>query len=661
MDDSQKQKIELELRQRFESAFQQEQERRLAEEWRKKEEEEQAQKAREESAAKCQIPKEEEEAFRAQLEEKLQKEMEQKFGFSLDLDKSSSVDSNGENNARLSELSHPWIYIADDSDEMSRVIGASAAQEGCQVGRWRTSLEATQQISLKRPLVVFVGKHFNANTPLPIVRLAQRHNVAVVMHGVFHTTEDVRFAAQMGVVNCLAAPLSIETVTPSLVGALAFAKGALRRDVALSSAAALTVSDAGGGSTTASTREKAKFLLDKADGALALPQAAAQIIEMCSQQTVDTAQLAKHVEMDPAVSTTLFKRANSAAFGGSKRTTTVKDAIVRLGFQMVRSIVTLMSVYRFSDASAKSFLFNRLGCWIHSLGVGLIAARLSKQVRFGNPDDLFLAGVLHDFGCLLFDDHLHKEHMEMLQKAAEQRISRRAAEIETFGMAHDHLGGEITLQWHLPKEICEAIAAHHEPFGDQMSEQLSVGKVIFVANLMAKALLIGNGGDNYAEPLPNHIWNRFHMNQISLRAFIGGVIDGVVEHVNLLGLSREKAGLGPLTLSKDQCVYVMEGEISDRLLDLFFGLQGLNTLHSRDSDSLGVNPVIVIYDFRSGTPKLTDDSRSRITGSKAIHIVVKANNQEMSEFVPSGADVLQVPLDYTEFLQVLQKHANALH
>jgi hypothetical protein len=151
------------------------------------------------------------------------------------------------------------------------------------------------------------------------------------------------------------------------------------------------------------------------------------------------------------------------------------------------------------------------------------------------------------------------------------------------------------------------------------------------------------------------------MNQISLRAFIGGVIDGVVEHVNLLGLSREKAGLVPLTLSRDQCVYVMEGEISDRLLDLFFGLQGLNTLHSRDSDSLGVNPVIVIYDFRRGTPKLTDDSRSRITGSKAIHIVVKANNQEMSEFVPSGADVLQVPLDYTEFLQVLQKHANALH
>ena len=305
-------------------------------------------------------------------------------------------------------------------------------------------------------------------------------------------------------------------------------------------------------------------------------------------------------------------------------------------------------------------MFNRLGCWIHSLGVGLIARELSKQVRFGNQEDLFLAGVLHDFGCLLFDDHLHEEHTKMLQKAAEQRISQRAAEIETFGMSHDQLGGEITLRWHLPKEICEAIATHHEPFGNKMPERLSVGKVIFVANLMAKALLIGNGSDNYAEPLPDHIWNGFQMNQVPLRTFIGTVIDGLVEYVNLLGLSREKAGLMPLTLPKDQWVYVVEGEISDRLLDLFFGLQGLNTSHSRDSDPLGINPVIVIYDLRRGTPKLTDDLRSRITDSKATHIVIKADNQEIPEFVPSGADVLQAPLDYIELLQVLQMHANAL-
>jgi HD-like signal output (HDOD) protein len=654
MDDTQKQKIESELRQKLEGAFQQEQERR------KKDEEAPEQKTAEESAATVQPSKNEEEAYRAQLEQKLQKEMEHKFGFSLDRGESSSAVSDGENNARLSELSHPWVYIADDDDEMSSIIRASATQEGFQVGRWRTSLEVAQQIPLKKPLVVFVGKHFNSNTPLPVVRLAQGHNVAVVMHGVFRTAEDVRFAAQMGVVSCLAAPLSIETVTPSLINALAFAKGVLKRQVALSSAAGSATSSGGDGLKTTSAREKAKFLLEQADNALALPQAAARIIEMCSQQNVDSARLAKHVELDPAVSATLFKRANSAAFGGMTRITAVKDAIVRLGFQMVRSVVTLMSVYRFSDANAKSFVFNRLGCWIHSLGVGLIATELSKQARFGNKDDVFLAGVLHDFGCLLFDDHLHKEHMEMIQKAAEKRISRRVAETETFGMTHDHLGGEITLRWHLPKEICRAIETHHEPFGNKMPEQLSVGKVIFVANMMAKALLIGSGGDNYAEPLPDHIWKGFQMNQVPLRTFIGTVIDGVVEHVNLLGLSREKAGLVPLPLSKDQWVYVMEGEISDRLLDLFFGLQGLNTSHSREPDPLSTNPVIVVYDLRKGTPELTDDSRSRIAGTNSIHIVIKENSQTVPEFVPSDADVLQAPLDFVEFLQALQKRAHAL-
>jgi HD-like signal output (HDOD) protein len=660
MDVAQIKKIESELRRRIESAFQQEQERRQAEEQRKKEEQERRRKDREEREAKGQTPEEEEEALRVQLEEKIQKEMEQKFGFSLNFDKFSSADSASENDTRLSELGRPLICIADDDDERSMVIRASADQEGCQVGRWHTSSEATQQILSKNPLVVFVSKHFNGGAPLPIVRLAQRHNAAVVMHGEFHTAEDVRFASQMGVVSCLAVPLFIETVTPSLISALAFAKNVLKRNVALSSATASTAGDAGNGSTAAAIRNKAKFLLDQADSALALPQATARIIEMCSQQNVDTARLAKHLEMDPAISATLFKRANSAAFGGSKKITAVKDVIVRLGFQMVRSIVTLMSVYRFSDASAKSFMFNRLGCWTHSLGVGLIAAELSKQISFGNQADLFLAGVLHDLGCLLFDDHLHKEHIVMLQKAANQRLSRLAAETETFGMTHDHLGGEITLRWHLPKEICDAIATHHDPIGNQMPEQLSIGKVIFVANLMAKALLIGSGGDNFSEPLPDHIWKGFQMDKMPLRAFIGTIIDGAVEHANLLGLSKEKAGLEPVTPSKDQWVYVMEGEISDRLLDLFFGLQGLNTAHSQDSDSLGANPVIVVYDLRMGALELTDNSRSRIAGSKAIHIVIKDDKLEMPEFVPSGADVLQTPLDFMEFQQVFQKHVNAL-
>jgi HD-like signal output (HDOD) protein len=660
MEDAQKQRMESELRLKLESAYQQEQARRQTEQLRSKTEKEPAPESGELSATKRPISKEEEEAFKAQLEAKLQKEMENKFGFSLDSGKSASTVSDSQSTARPLELPHPWIYIADDDDELSSIIRASAVREGFQVGRWRTPLEVTEQISSKKPLVVFIGKHFNANAPLPVVRVAQRLNVAVVMHGVFRTAEDVRFAAQMGVVSCLAAPLSLETVTPSLINALAYAKSVLKRDVELSSAAASTAGDAGNGMKTASIREKVKFLLSQADGALALPQAAARIIEMCSRQNVDTAQLAKHVELDPAVSTTLFKRANSAAFGGMTRITAVKDAIVRLGFQMVRSVVTLMSVYRFSDASAKSFIFNRLGCWIHSLGVGLIATELSRQVRFGNKDDLFLAGVLHDFGCFLFDDHLHKEHIEMLQKAAEKRISRRSAEIEIFGMTHDNFGGDITLRWHLPKEICKAIETHHEPFGKQMPEQLSLGKVIFAANLMAKALLIGSGGDNYAEPLPDHIWKGFQMNQVPLRTFIGTIIDGVVEHVNLLGLSKEKAGLMPLPLSKDQWVYVMEGEITDRLLDLFFGLQGLNTSHSRDSDPLGINPVIVVYDLRKGTPEITDDSRARISSSKSIHIVIKEDSREVPEFVPSGADVLQAPLDFIEFLQVLQKHAHVL-
>ena len=96
------------------------------------------------------------------------------------------------------------------------------------------------------------------------------------------------------------------------------------------------------------------------------------------------------------------------------------------------------------------------GIWLRWLFARLIAMRM----KFSQFEDVYLAGLLHDIGIILEDQHLHAAFLEVIGGLQQ---GKTLSEFETlqFGFDHTTLGGEIAMAWKMPGAIIDAVRYHH--------------------------------------------------------------------------------------------------------------------------------------------------------------------------------------------------------
>jgi HD-like signal output (HDOD) protein len=185
------------------------------------------------------------------------------------------------------------------------------------------------------------------------------------------------------------------------------------------------------------------------------------------------------VSNDPAVAASLLRIANSATFGGLQRVTNLHQAIARLGFEQVGSIVTALTMKGyFTNDGQKRELLSRL--WDHSLTSAFAARRLAQRVGV-DATEAFLAGLLHDCGRLLVLKAL--EHLE--QHGGQARTPPALVE-ELMETLHTTLGHRTLTAWRLPDGVARVALHHEEPAGDGTEDVLLM--CVQAADLITKKL-----------------------------------------------------------------------------------------------------------------------------------------------------------------------------
>jgi HD-like signal output (HDOD) protein len=167
-------------------------------------------------------------------------------------------------------------------------------------------------------------------------------------------------------------------------------------------------------------------------------------------------RIADLIYSEPAVAATVLKLANSAAFGGLQRISDLSQAIARLGFRQVTSVITTL-VHRghvHSGDPLKAALLRTL--WGHAVSTALASKHLA-ELTGADPEESYVAGLLHDTGKLLVlkgVDHLEK-------RGRNGHITPVVLD-ELMTLLHTELGHKILLSWHLPQPICEVALHHHD-------------------------------------------------------------------------------------------------------------------------------------------------------------------------------------------------------
>ena len=264
--------------------------------------------------------------------------------------------------------------------------------------------------------------------------------------------------------------------------------------------------------------EALQKLLPKIGNLPTLPQVVERVMTLVEDPDTTSAQLASVIATDQALMTKVLKVVNSAYYGMPRRIATLRQATVILGFNTVKNLVLSASIFDSFGSGSGDVEFDRVKFWEHSIGVGTAAKVLAQRIRLGQPEELFVAGLVHDIGKVVIDDHLHEDFVRILQVVRDKKCRILDAEQEVLGVGHPHVGQLVAEKWNLPGILTESIAYHHTP---QMAlNHKKYVAIVHLADAIARLENLGNGGDSQTPVIDPESWKMLGIPETELGELI---------------------------------------------------------------------------------------------------------------------------------------------
>ena len=216
-----------------------------------------------------------------------------------------------------------------------------------------------------------------------------------------------------------------------------------------------------------------------------LPILATRIREAKKNPNCSINDIVDLVKTDQIIASRILALANSAMYGGLVEITDLKRAIIKLGLSVTETLVQALENRRIysSDNPYVERLLKDL--WLHALGTALTAQTIAKEVGLPKVEEIFSAGLLHDFGYVLF--------IQALTGAEEFKANLKALNIDEFQEIafEDHavLGATYLEKHGLPKKLTTIVACHEEiPEEEADNQDLHV---VALANQLCKKVGLG--------------------------------------------------------------------------------------------------------------------------------------------------------------------------
>ena len=195
-----------------------------------------------------------------------------------------------------------------------------------------------------------------------------------------------------------------------------------------------------------------------------LPVVFQELFARMQDPDAEVSELAEVIARDPALTAKILKLVNSAFYGRPSQITTISRAVIIMGFQAVRSAALAVSVFeQFKNVSSDTADFRLESFWRHNVGVSCLAKQMAIVLQLGEPEDAFVAGLLHDVGKLVMLQHFPHDAADLTRAAAEQRRTWRACEEVLFPINHESIGKALFRAWDFPAAVVEGVAFHHNP------------------------------------------------------------------------------------------------------------------------------------------------------------------------------------------------------
>jgi len=223
-----------------------------------------------------------------------------------------------------------------------------------------------------------------------------------------------------------------------------------------------------------------------------IPVVLQKILEVVDDDDSSIEELEEVLKRDQALISRIVAISNAAFYGQSRRVESISQAILILGFNMVKCLAVSVSILGSVGSSHPLFDIKRL--WLHSFKVANASVVIADKCDVVGREMAFLAGLLHDIGRAILFQLFGEEYLVVSLQGREGLMER---EERAFGAAHSLVGAWFAERYLMPAGCIAAIQFHHDPNSLEVadSESFNEWRPLITAVHFADSIASGDKGD----------------------------------------------------------------------------------------------------------------------------------------------------------------------
>lgn len=213
-----------------------------------------------------------------------------------------------------------------------------------------------------------------------------------------------------------------------------------------------------------------------------MPQILIKLLAHLQADDLGMPELAALVAQDAGMTGKILTVANSSAYHRNPRQVSLEQSMVALGTDMIKTLVISDSVFQTFNSFPNSGATDLRLFWKHSLTAAVLARELARRLDYGQPEEAYLAGLLHNVGRLALLAAAPREYAFNFGARDDEDLC--AVEQRTLQITHTEAGAWLVERWQLDSFLADSVLYHHEP-STRLEAAHPLIRIVRVAHVLA--------------------------------------------------------------------------------------------------------------------------------------------------------------------------------
>ncbi|HET6515445.1 MAG TPA: HDOD domain-containing protein [Thermodesulfovibrionales bacterium] len=265
--------------------------------------------------------------------------------------------------------------------------------------------------------------------------------------------------------------------------------------------------------------------IEQVDSLPTIPPVVRKLLSTIDSPTLSLTELGNVISKDQALTARLLKMVNSPIYGFPGRISSVSQALILLGLNVVKGMLLGISVFEIMEKTM-------MGLWEHSLSTAVLARSIAMRKGLNEPEEVMVSALLHDIGKVAMKTKFSEDYEAALSISEKEEILIRDAEEKVFPLSHAEAGGWLSKKWNFPVTLIEPIAYHHKPSLAKNAPLQTA--IVHLADVLVRARGIGFAGDRLVPAVNPRTWEELALTESDMREALMTMEDSVQEAEDLV-------------------------------------------------------------------------------------------------------------------------------